>query len=267
MVTVALLAFTPAAAAVAAAAREQAPGAPLVVAGPHAGALAIEGATALDVPQAAGPAGALHGAIPAALGAGESADWVWILDGHALPQPGALQALLAASSFADLPDAAVLASKVVSPGGELHPDALPWPEIFEKEISTAACGHRMVSLRAARAGSVLVRRSAVERHGLPRPDFVSHGETLEWTARILRHEAGYLVPASLAIREDRDVPAVRRDLGNRARMLRGDSWRREEKLWFGFLLGQDAVRAAAGRASRRREAPAAPSWPASPGSG
>src|SRR3954453_23904813 len=111
MVTVALLAFTPAAEAVAEAVREQAPDAPLVVAGPHAGALGLDGATALDVPPAEGPAGALHAAIPAALGADEPAEWVWILDGHAVPQPGALEALLDASWFADLPEAAVLASK------------------------------------------------------------------------------------------------------------------------------------------------------------
>src|SRR4051794_5004656 len=127
MVTVALTAFSPAAAAVAAAVREQAPDAPLIVAGPHAGALAMDGATPVEVPPVDGPAGALHAAVPAALGASD-AEWVWVLDGHAVPQPGALQALLDARAFGDLPEAEVLASKVVGPNGELHPDALPWPE-------------------------------------------------------------------------------------------------------------------------------------------
>jgi hypothetical protein len=240
VLSVVIVSGPPTAAAVAEAAREQAPDADVLAAGP----VALDGATHVEVPAAAGPAGALHAALGRTTGAG----WVWVLDGRAVPGPGALAAMLAVEDVPDLPSPAVLASKVVLPGGALHPDVLPWPEIFEKEVSTAACAHRLVSLRAARGGSVLVRRDAIDRHGLPRADFVSHGEVLEWTARILRHEAGYLVPASVAVREDRDPPAVRRDLGNRARMLGGGAWRREEKLWFGFLLAQDAVRAAAGRA-------------------
>lgn len=194
---------------------------------------------------ALGPAGALAGALPAALETG--AEWLWVLDGHAVPQPDALGALLDASGHPDLPAPVLLASRISLPGGELHPDALPWPEIFEKEISTAACARRLVSLRAARPGSLLIRAAAVREHGLPRADFVSHGEVLEWTARMLRDGNGYLVPASVAVRCDREPRDTRRELRNRFRMLRGDSWGREEKLWFGFLLAQDAVRAAAGR--------------------
>jgi rhamnopyranosyl-N-acetylglucosaminyl-diphospho-decaprenol beta-1,3/1,4-galactofuranosyltransferase len=218
----------------------------IVVAGPDAEALAEGRHVALDVPAADGPAGALAAGVDTALALG--ADWVWALDGHAVPAPDVLGTLLSATAFDDLPDASVLAGKVTDAAGELHPDALPWPEIFEKEVSTAACGHRLVSLRAARPGAVLVKADAIRAHGGPRADYVSHGEVLEWTARILRHEAGYLVPAAVAPRADRDRRAVRRDLKNRAAMLRTDSWRREEKLWFGFLLAQDAVRAAAGRA-------------------
>ncbi len=235
-----VLSGPPAARAVVAAVREQAPEAEVLAAGPAA----LEGTTHVAVPAQAGPAGALHAALSRVADAG----WVWVLDGRAVPGPDALEALLAARELPDLPAPAVLAGKVVLPDGTLHPDVLPWPEIFEKEVSTAACAHRLVSLRAARGGSVLVRADAIARYGPPRAQFVSHGETLEWTARILRHETGYLVPASVAVREDRDPPAVRRDLANRARMLGGGAWRREEKLWFGFLLAQDAVRAAAGRA-------------------
>ena len=198
------------------------------------------------IPTRGEPAPALAGALPEALATG--ADWIWVLDGYAVPQPGALDALLAATEPpADLPAPALLSSRVSLPDGSLHPDVLPWPEIFEKEITTAAVGHRLVSLRAARPGSLLVRADAVRDHALPRADFVSHGEVLEWTARLLRDERGYLVPTSVAVRSDREAPNPRRALRNRARMLRGDTWGTEEKLWFGFLLAQDAVRAAAGR--------------------
>lgn len=192
------------------------------------------------------PAPALAGALPDALATG--ADWIWVLDGHAVPEPDALDELLMHTEPEGLPAPVLLSSRISLPDGSLHPDVLPWPEIFEKEISTAAVGQRLVSLRAARPGSLLIRADTIRRHGPPRADFVSHGEILEWTARILRDDRGYLVPASRAVRADREAPAVRRSLRNRARMLRGDTWGREEKLWFGFLLAQDVAKAVTGRA-------------------
>lgn len=210
--------------------------------GPAADALRVSGPV---LRTSGAPAPALAEALPAALQSG--AEWIWVLDGHAVPAPDALDRLLAHAEPDGLPAPVLLSSRVSLPDGSLHPDVLPWPEIFEKEISTAAVGQRLVSLRAARPGSLLVRAEAVRRHGPPRADFVSHGEILEWTARILRDDRGYLVPASRAVRADRETPAPRRELRNRARMLRGDTWGREEKLWFGFLLAQDVFKAAAGR--------------------
>jgi GT2 family glycosyltransferase len=246
MLTVVAHAATPASAACIAAVRRQTNGGAFVLAGANAGALAAGDDIAIDVAGVAGAAGALHAALPAALATG--AEWLWVLDGRAVPQPEALAALLDTAGRDDLPRPGLLAGKVVLPGGDMHPDALPWPEIYEKEVSIAACAHRLVSLRAARPGSLLIRRDVVERVGGPRPDFVSHGEVLEWTARLLRDESGYLVPASVAVRADREAPDRRREFVNRARMLRGGAWRPDEKLWLAALLAEDVVRAATGRA-------------------
>lgn len=220
----------------------------------------LEGAPAdarrVDVPAQGGIAAAAHEGLRA--GAETGADWLWLLDGRAIPEPGALAELLRPAGGLDgLPAPALLAGKVVDAAGNLHVDALPWPSIFEKEISTAACAHRLVSLRAARQGSLLVHRDVLERHGLPRADYVAWGEDLEWTARILQQEVGYLVPSSRSLRDEPpNLGAERRyrDVRNRVDMLRGPAWRREEKLWFGFLLLQDVAAHAREGAPTRRAA-------------
>ncbi len=213
-----------------------------VLAAVRAQTRAVDALVAADADAA--PAAALAAGVREALAAGDF-DWLWLLDGHAVPAPDALAELLAAPARLEgLPAPALLASKVLLPDGRLHPAAEPWPEIFEKEVSTAACARRMVSLRGARAGSLLVDRAVLERHGPPRADYVAVGYDLEWTARILRADVGYLVPTSRALRADvpERTPERRyRDVRNRVRMLRGPAWGNEEKLWFGFLLLQDVA--------------------------
>jgi len=174
--------------------------------------------------------------------------WFWLLDGAAIPEPDALERLLAPlGQLGPLPPPVLLAGKVIGAAGDLDPERAPWPRLLQKEVSLDACERHLVSVRAARHGSLLVHRRALERHGPPRADYVDDGEDLEWTARMLRTETGYLVPASRALRLDTTPTAHessvrrRRDLRNRVNMLRGSAWDGEEKLWFGFLLAQDVV--------------------------
>jgi len=178
------------------------------------------------------------------------ADWWWLLDGAAIPETYALERLIEPlHRLGPLPSPVLLTSKVVSSGGKLDPERAPWPRLLQKEVSLDACQRHLLSVRAARHGSLLVADRALRRHGPPRADYVDDGEDLEWTARMLRGgESGYLVPASVAVRAPR--PATdsdrgchrRRDRGNRLNMLRGSAWDGEEKLWFGFLLAQDIAR-------------------------
>ncbi len=189
----------------------------------------------LPVQRAGEAAGAAPFGNPLQSTAARGADWFWLLDGTAVPQPDALERLLEALGLPDLPEPVLLAGKIVLPDGALDIEGAPWPRLTNKDVAIAACQHHLVSIRAARYGSMLVSRAALELHGPPRDD-------LGWTAQILREGTGLLVPQSVAVRE---APVARNpwhDVRLRAAMLRGPAWGGEEKLWVGFLVAQDAAR-------------------------
>ncbi len=196
----------------------------------------------------AGVAGAAHAGLRGGLA--EGADWLWLLDGSAVPDPEALERLLdVLDDLGELPTPALLASTVVTSEGEPHPAALPVNRLTHKEVVIEACRRRLVSVRAARHGSLLVSRAALERDGLPRADYVADGDDLEWTARLLRDADGYLVPSSRVVRRDVPAPAstapsppTARGVRNALDMLCGQAWSGEEKLWVGFLVMADLGR-------------------------
>jgi hypothetical protein len=184
----------------------------------------------------------------AAVRAGRSAGcrWIWLLDGHAIPDQQALEALLAGYSAATPPPPTLLASKIVDSDGWLHPAGIPRHEVFEKAHSLDAAERHMVQLRAAAHGSVLVEAAAVDRFGPPRSDLPEGVDMQEWSARILRswNVTGYLVTASAAVCT-RSPPAVSWPYWiGRIRLLGSSAWGPSEKLWEMFLLGRD-LRAAA----------------------
>jgi len=161
--------------------------------------------------------------------------WEWIVDPAVEPRDDTRERLEAMTRPDGLPEPVILAAKVVDPDGRLHPGSMPWPSIFEKQLATDAAEQRLVALRATRPGALLVRTDLVGR---------PEGDLLQWSARLLRHDhVGYLVPTAVAVRRD-DEPGLLRP-----RMLLGDAWRLEEKLWLSLLVMQDAAR------SRRRAAP------------
>ena len=200
------------------------------------------------VPAHRGVAAASGSGLRDALGRG--AEWVWLLDGTTVPEPEALDALLAARAIDGLPAPVLLASNVLDDRGRPHLDSLPSHELFEKEISVAAVERGMVHLRSARHGSLLVSRGAVERFGVPRRELPRGNDVLEWTTGMLRRweDPGYLVTSSVAVRRVAPGPVDRReDFRSRLRMLRSSAWSPKERLYYGYLLGIDAVGAMAGR--------------------
>lgn len=188
-----------------------------------------------------------------------SADWVWLLDAGVIPEAGALEALLAPlESLGSLTPPVLLAGRVLGRDGQLDASAAPWPRLTDKETAVEAVAHRLVSIRAARHGSLLVSRAAVGEHAPPRADYVTEGDDLEWTGRLLRGARGYLVPRSVAHRSDPGAGALRdgserhyRDVRNRVDMLRRDVWDGDERLWFGLTLAQDVGRELCSPAARR----------------
>lgn len=180
----------------------------------------------------------LADAVRAAAATG--ATWLWLVDARVRPEPTALEELLAPLPCAGaLGDPVLFAGKVVGADGRLDSDAPPWPRLLARELAMAGADHRLAALRAARYGSLLVHRRAVEQHGPPRPEFAGAGDDLEWTGRVLRDEPGYLAPRSIAVRERDGQPDPLAFAANRVRILRGDGWRGQEKAWFGFLFAQD----------------------------
>ncbi len=213
-------------------------------------ALAREGVSGAAIAEAAGT---WHDALGGAGATAGDAEWLWLVEGDAVPEPGALDALLAvAADHGDLPAPALVAGRVLAADGRIDPGAAPWIPLLDRVTVIDAARRRLVSLRLARWGSLLVHRDVLARHGLPRGDFAGGGDDLEWTARILLDERGYLAPRSVS----RRAAPPRRPIGgaaevrNRARMVRGNAWTGPEPVWFAFMLVVDLA-----RASRRRAAP------------
>ena len=180
-----------------------------------------------------------------AAGAGQGTDWLWLLEGDVEPEPEALARLVAPlEDLGDLPAPALLAGKVLGPDGHLHADSAPWIPLLDRAGVVAAARRRLVALRLARWGSLLVHRGALARHGLPREGFAGGADDLEWTSRVLRDDAGYLVPRSVAVRVTpaRGPSLSPSEVRDRVRMVRGDGWVGHEPVWFAFMLGVDAVR-------------------------
>ncbi len=194
----------------------------------------------VSLPSNQGGAGGFHEGLRAA----RSADWVWVMDDDTAPAPSCLEALLRAADLVPGPPA-LLSSKVVWTDGRLHPMNTPQLERERTEAMIGAGEIGLVPLRAATFVSLLIRGSAIEAHGLPLRDYFLWSDDIEYTARILRSEPGYLVPTSVAVhRTERPYTAVSAagerfyfHVRNTLYMLRGPAWARHEKpnLVFGLL--------------------------------
>ena len=162
-------------------------------------------------------------------------DWVWLLDGAAVPQPRALEALLEASDSLGSP--ILLASKILNASGSLDPGSLPVPDVADRDLAAAAANLGLVTIRVARSGSLLVRRSVLGAEG---PPWSRLGGDLRWTARILKDGLGLLVPASVVVRQR---PAPRLEVAGRLALLASGALAAREKPWFAFRLAEDVLTA------------------------
>jgi hypothetical protein len=194
----------------------------------------------------------LHDAVR--LGCGQYLDWIWAVDASVVPEPAALERLLAPlDHLGSLPTPALLAGRILTPAGELDPDSLPFAETRDPELLVTGFERKLLGVRVARRGSLLIRRSAVERCGPPRARRRLLRDDLEWTARLLRDEVGVLVPASVAVRRPGTahgkVPALR-ELASLLELILGDALRLREKPWYTVRL-VDAALAAAGLSRAR----------------
>jgi hypothetical protein len=137
--------------------------------------------------------------------------WRFVVDPGVEPAPDCLERLQAARAL--VPDAVLIAAKVVLPDGSLDPGSEPVPRILDKQEAVEAARLRLLALRAARPGAMLLRGDA--RDGLLA------------TAALLAGGRGYLAPEAVAVRA---APKPREPLRERLRLLRQPHWTREERL-------------------------------------
>jgi len=192
-----------------------------------------------------GGAGGFHEGLRRGYAAGY--DWIWLMDDDTLPTPAALAALLAAPArLGDGPPPALLASKVVWSDGRMHPMNFPGFERLRTDFVLQSCERALMPLRTTTFVSLLVHREAVSRHGLPLKRYFLWSDDIEYTARILRHEPGFLVPDSITVHKTSEPYTAISTSGERfyyhARntvyMLRGPAWRVSEKpsLLFSLIM-------------------------------
>jgi len=96
---------------------------------------------------------------------------------------------------------------------------------------------------------VLFKREAIAKYGLPLKHYFMWSDDTEYTARILRDDYGYFVPASIAYHKspaphapwdcgDRFYYAVRNGLF----FLRADSYRPKERVSHGLVVAEQMRR-------------------------
>ena len=145
-----------------------------------------------------GGAGGFHEGLKRAA-AGKAA-WVWLMDDDTIPAPNALAELLAARArFPAGREPDLLGSQVRWTDGSLHPMNTQWVKIASAEENFRAAQAGTIPLRTTTFVSMLIRRSLVERYGLPIASYFIATDDVEYTARILKTEFGVAVPNSIVI--------------------------------------------------------------------
>lgn len=171
----------------------------------------------ITIAQNCGAAGGFNRALAA--GQRTGADLLWLMDDDVIPEPTALAELLAAkdmlaaraitppflASVAHSPDGSV--TNVPDLDGRRRVRGYPqWPALLERGL---------LPIRRGTFVSALFPRATVERYGLPLAEMYMWGEDTEYTLRVTREQAGYLVgqshvvhvraqPGSLDIRTETD---------------------------------------------------------------
>jgi GT2 family glycosyltransferase len=198
----------------------------------------------LSLPVNVGGAGGFHEGLRRAHRDG--AEWIWLMDDDTIPSPSCLEALLEGARATPEGPPVLLASKVIWTDGRLHPMNYPG---FERTRTGAVidAGERgLMPLRTATFVSLLVSRRAVDSHGLPLRRYFLWSDDIEYTARILRRDPGYLVPASVAVHKTARAHTAVSTSGDRfyfhvrntLYMLRGPAWSPGEKpsVLFGLIV-------------------------------
>jgi rhamnopyranosyl-N-acetylglucosaminyl-diphospho-decaprenol beta-1,3/1,4-galactofuranosyltransferase len=150
----------------------------------------------LEMPQNEGGAGGFHEGMK--LAAAQGWEWLWLMDDDTIPRPDSLERLFGAFDRLDgLPEPVMLGSKAVWNDGSWHPMNFVSARLSEYPEFLDAGARGLLAFRMATFVSLLVRSDAVRRYGLPHKHYFIWSDDVEWTARVLMHERGYLVSDSV----------------------------------------------------------------------
>jgi rhamnopyranosyl-N-acetylglucosaminyl-diphospho-decaprenol beta-1,3/1,4-galactofuranosyltransferase len=156
---------------------------------------ARDGIEVLTLPENGGSSGGFARGIERAFELGH--DWIWLLDDDTFADEQCLEALLAGVERA--PRAPSLACSVVRWRDEsLHPMNRPWFRLGRRSELAEAAGAGLALIRTSTWVSTMISRDAVAEHGLPAAPFFVWLDDMEYTGRVLRDGAGYMVPESVA---------------------------------------------------------------------
>ncbi|MER3553119.1 MAG: dTDP-rhamnosyl transferase rfbF [Meiothermus sp.] len=180
------------------------------------------------------------------------ADWIWLVDNDAVPQPDALEKLLEAQRRLENSGYRVgaLGSIALWTDGKPHPMNHTPPDWKRLHLR-----HRLAQLgcqpqRWSSFVSVLVPSRVVERYGLPYYSFFTWNDDLEYFGRIARGELVVFVRDSVVVHKTKTPYIAALSIGeryfyevrNRIWVLRGDAFHWLEKVWlFLNILGQIPV--------------------------
>jgi rhamnopyranosyl-N-acetylglucosaminyl-diphospho-decaprenol beta-1,3/1,4-galactofuranosyltransferase len=202
-----------------------------------------EGCEVLTLDENLGGAGGFEQGLTAAYERGF--DWIWLLDDDTFAETPCLERLLAGAARA--PRSPSIVSSIVRwRDGSLHPMNRPWlrPNLRAEFAQGVAAG--LLLMRAATFVSTMIHRRAVERYGKPHGEYFIWIDDIEYTARILRREPGYIVPDSVAVHwTERAYDTLADTRGrfyykvrNQLWTLRGSSFTVSERVRYGTTLAR-----------------------------
>jgi rhamnopyranosyl-N-acetylglucosaminyl-diphospho-decaprenol beta-1,3/1,4-galactofuranosyltransferase len=127
---------------------------------------------------------------------GRGYEWLWLMDDDTLTLPDTLSSLLEGARRAPGRAPLIVCSEARWKDERLHPMNVPLPRWRDRAHLAEAAAKGLLSVRYATFVSLALRREAIDRFGLPLAHYFIWGDDVEFTARVLRHERGYLVPES-----------------------------------------------------------------------
>ena len=124
-------------------------------------------------------------------------DWLWLMDDDTIVSGDTLATLLAGAARAAHGVPLLVASQVRWKDERLHPMNAPVPRWRWRRELAEGIADGLLLLRYTTFVSVAIHRQAIDRFGLPLEHYFIWGDDVEFTARVLRDELGYLVPESV----------------------------------------------------------------------